>query len=84
MRAVDDGPGIANVELAMQPGYSTASEEIRELGFGAGMGLKNIERCVDEVSLESAPGKGTQLEMKIHLQAEETFGELHHPQDKET
>jgi CBS domain-containing protein/anti-sigma regulatory factor (Ser/Thr protein kinase) len=84
MRAVDDGPGIANVELAMQPGYSTASEEIRELGFGAGMGLKNIERCVDEVSLESTLGQGTRLEMKIHLQAKETFGELRHSQDKET
>ena len=48
------------------------------------MGLKNIERCVDEVSLESALGQGTRLEMKILLQAKETFGELHHFQDKET
>ena len=75
MRAVDDGPGIADVELAMQPGYSTAPEEIREMGFGAGMGLKNIERCVDEISLESTLGKGTRLEMKIHLQATEIFRE---------
>jgi len=84
MRAVDDGPGIEDVELAMQPGYSTASEEIRELGFGAGMGLKNIERCVDEMSLESTLGKGTRLEVEIRLQAEETFGESHHSQGKET
>jgi anti-sigma regulatory factor (Ser/Thr protein kinase) len=51
----------------LQPGYSTASEEIRELGFGAGMGLKNIQRCVDEMLLESVPGQGTRLEMKIYL-----------------
>lgn len=67
MEAIDDGPGIADIELAMTPGYSTASEEIRELGFGAGMGLKNIERCVDKMLLESTPGKGTRLEMGIYL-----------------
>jgi CBS domain-containing protein/anti-sigma regulatory factor (Ser/Thr protein kinase) len=78
MEAVDDGPGIENIELAMKSGYSTATEEIRELGFGAGMGLKNIERCVDEMSLDSTPGKGTRLAMKIQLQAEETFRETNH------
>ncbi|MCD6291645.1 MAG: CBS domain-containing protein [Anaerolineae bacterium] len=67
MEAVDDGPGIENVDLAMQPGYSTAPEEIRELGFGAGMGLRNIQRCVDELSLESTPGVGTRLKMHIYL-----------------
>ena len=67
MEAIDDGPGIADIELAMTPGYSTATEEIRELGFGAGMGLKNIERCVDKMLLESTPGKGTRLEMGIYL-----------------
>jgi anti-sigma regulatory factor (Ser/Thr protein kinase)/predicted transcriptional regulator len=71
----DDGPGIANVEQAMKPGYSTASEEIRELGFGAGMGLANIARCVDSMKLESVLGKGTKLKMKISLESKDTLGE---------
>jgi anti-sigma regulatory factor (Ser/Thr protein kinase) len=78
METVDDGPGIENIELAMKVGYSTASEEIRELGFGAGMGLKNIERCVDEMVLESTLGQGTKLTMNIRLQPEETFRETKH------
>ncbi len=69
MEAIDDGPGIEDTELAMRPGYSTATEEVREMGFGAGMGLTNIQRCVDEMSLESTPGNGSRLEMKIFLQA---------------
>lgn len=60
----DDGPGIEDVELAMQPGYSTATDEIRELGFGAGMGLKNIQRCVDEMEIQSTPSRGSKLVMK--------------------
>lgn len=75
MQAIDNGPGIENVELAMQAGYSTATEEIRELGFGAGMGLINIQRCVDKMTLESAPGRGTKLDMKIYLQPNESFRE---------
>ncbi len=71
----DDGPGIANVEQAMKPGYSTATEEIRELGFGAGMGLANIARCVDSMKLESVLGKGTRLKMKINLDRQEILGE---------
>jgi CBS domain-containing protein/anti-sigma regulatory factor (Ser/Thr protein kinase) len=67
----DDGPGIDDVELVMQPGYSTATEEIRELGFGAGMGLVNMKRCVDEMKLESTPGKGSRLKMKIKLESQE-------------
>ncbi|WP_299024660.1 CBS domain-containing protein [uncultured Thermanaerothrix sp.] len=63
----DYGPGIRDVELAMQPGYSTASEKVREMGFGAGMGLVNIKRCVDWMKLESEWGKGTRLRMKIYL-----------------
>lgn len=67
METVDEGPGIEDIELAMQPGYSTASDKVREMGFGAGMGLKNIERCVDEMQLESIPGYGDRLVMKpIH------------------
>ncbi len=71
----DDGPGIEDVELAMKPGYSTATEEIRELGFGAGMGLVNIARCVDNMVLESENGKGTRLRMKIFLHKEESLSE---------
>src|SRR5690554_1139625 len=51
--ATDRGPGIKNIDLAMKAGYSTASEKIRELGFGAGMGLPNIKRCADEFNIES-------------------------------
>lgn len=68
IEALDDGPGIEDIELAMQPGYTTASEEIRALGFGAGFGLSNIKRCVDKMWLESEPGQGTRLEMWIYLQ----------------
>jgi CBS domain-containing protein/anti-sigma regulatory factor (Ser/Thr protein kinase) len=77
MVASDEGPGIENVELAMKPGYSTATEETRELGFGAGMGLPNIARCVDSVVLESSTEKGTRLKMKIFLDTDEGFGERH-------
>jgi len=69
--ATDEGPGIEDINLALQPGFSTATEEIRELGFGAGMGLSNIMRCVDHLNLESTPGQGTRLEMKIFLLPEE-------------
>jgi CBS domain-containing protein/anti-sigma regulatory factor (Ser/Thr protein kinase) len=71
--AYDDGPGIKDVELAMRPGYSTATEAIRELGFGAGMGLVNIQRCVDNMQLESTWEKGTRLRMRIFLQKQESF-----------
>lgn len=72
IRAIDDGPGIEDVDLAMKPGYSTASEAVREMGFGAGMGLVNIQRCVDKMTLESTPGKGTRLEMRIYLDKHNT------------
>lgn len=71
----DTGPGIEDVKLAMQPGYSTATEEIRELGFGAGMGLINISRCVDEMDLQSEIGKGTHLTLKFNLKGEDIMGE---------
>lgn len=71
----DDGPGIEDVDLAMRPGYSTANDDVRELGFGAGMGLVNIQRCVDSMRLESIVNKGTNLKMKIFLPKEETMGE---------
>lgn len=66
VRVVDHGPGIPDIELAMQPGYSTAPDFIRELGFGAGMGLRNIKNCTDEMNLESCVGKGTTLEFCIY------------------
>ena len=61
--AHDDGPGIPDVERARQPGYSTATERVREMGFGAGMGLTNIERCTDNLEMWSAVGVGTRVEM---------------------
>jgi len=63
----DTGPGIADINLAMQDGYSTASQQIRELGFGAGMGLSNMKRNSDEMKIDSAPRKGTTVTMKIHI-----------------
>ena len=71
----DEGPGIADVNQALQPGFSTATEEIREMGFGAGMGLVNISRCVDEMDLQSEFGSGTHLTMKIFLEGEDIVGE---------
>jgi CBS domain-containing protein/anti-sigma regulatory factor (Ser/Thr protein kinase) len=72
---IDDGPGIKDINLAMKPGYSTATEEIRELGFGAGMGLVNINRCVDSMKLESTYGKGTRLRIKLFLNPDDPVGE---------
>jgi CBS domain-containing protein/anti-sigma regulatory factor (Ser/Thr protein kinase) len=65
--ALDRGPGIADVEQAMQPGFSTASEWIREMGFGAGIGLNNIKKCADEMNLRSTLGVGTRLQIIIYL-----------------
>ncbi len=65
----DRGPGISNVDLAMQEGYSTASQDVRELGFGAGMGLPNMKRYSDSFKLESTVGKGTTVTMVINIPA---------------
>ena len=59
----DRGPGIPDLALAMQEGYSTASEQARNLGFGAGMGLPNMKRYADELAIETAPGVGTTVRM---------------------
>lgn len=59
--ACDRGPGIENIELAMKKGYSTAPQNVRELGFGAGMGLPNIKRCSDEFTIESEYKSHTKL-----------------------
>lgn len=61
----DEGEGIADVEQAMQEGFSTASEEIREMGFGAGMGLPNIKKNADQFRLHSVVGQGTTLEITV-------------------
>ncbi len=66
----DVGQGIPDIELAMQEGYSTAPPEIREMGFGAGMGLSNIKKCSDELIIESQPGVGTVLKVRLYLDRE--------------
>ena len=63
----DEGPGIANVELAMQEGFSTAPDNIRSLGFGAGMGLPNMKRYSDEMNIETQLGKGTCITMRVNF-----------------
>lgn len=62
----DSGPGISDIDLAMQEGYSTAPDNIRSLGFGAGMGLPNMKRYTDEMKVESEIGKGTTVYMTIY------------------
>jgi anti-sigma regulatory factor (Ser/Thr protein kinase) len=61
----DEGPGIEDIDKAMEEGFSTASEAVRQMGFGAGMGLPNIKKNVDEMILTSIPGSGTCLKMKV-------------------
>ena len=61
----DHGPGIPDVNLAMQEGYSTAPETIRSLGFGAGMGLPNMKRYTDDLKIDTVPGQGTAITMKV-------------------
>ena len=67
LEIADEGPGIPDIEQALQEGYSTASDEMRELGFGFGMGLPNMKRNSDEFSIESEVGKGTRVFAKIKL-----------------
>ena len=66
IKAKDEGPGIPDIKLAMQEGYSTAPSNIREMGFGAGMGLPNIERCSDQLEITSEVNQGTQLTAIIY------------------
>ncbi len=63
----DTGPGIPDVEQAMQEGYSTAREEVRSLGFGAGMGLPNMKRYTDEMRIDTVVGQGTTITMKVNI-----------------
>jgi anti-sigma regulatory factor (Ser/Thr protein kinase) len=67
VEVADEGPGIPDIELAMQPGYSTASDEMREMGFGYGLGLPNIKKNSDVFSLQSEVGRGTRLHSIIRL-----------------
>ena len=67
MILVDKGPGIEDIELAMKAGYSTAPDNIRSLGFGAGMGLPNMKRYSDELKIESKVGVGTTVRMKVYI-----------------
>ena len=67
VEVADQGPGIPDIELAMQPGYSTATDEMREMGFGYGLGLPNIKKNSDVFSLQSEVGKGTTVCSKIRL-----------------
>ena len=65
---VDHGPGIPDVALAMEEGYSTAPDNVRQLGFGAGMGLPNIKKYTDEMVIETEVGRGTTIHLKVYAQ----------------
>jgi anti-sigma regulatory factor (Ser/Thr protein kinase) len=68
MVLTDKGPGIPDIELAMQAGYSTAPDKVRSLGFGAGMGLPNMKKYSDEMDIETELGVGTTVTMSVRLQ----------------
>lgn len=63
----DKGPGIKNIELAMSEGYSTAPDEVRSLGFGAGMGLPNMKKYSDDFAIQSTVGVGTRVDMRVRF-----------------
>ena len=65
--AADIGPGIPDIEKALQEGYSTATPFIREMGFGAGLGLSNMKKAADEMVIESVVGEGTTVKMKFRI-----------------
>lgn len=65
----DTGPGIPDVDLAMREGYSTAPDDIRALGFGAGMGLPNMKRYTDTFRIDTVPGEGTTITMTVNIGA---------------
>ena len=67
MILTDHGPGIANIDQAMQEGFSTAPDNVRSLGFGAGMGLPNMKRYTDDMQIESVVGEGTTITMTVLL-----------------
>jgi anti-sigma regulatory factor (Ser/Thr protein kinase) len=63
----DSGPGIPDIEKAMEEGYSTATPQVREMGFGAGMGLSNMKKNTDSMKISSIPGEGTVVELVNHI-----------------
>jgi len=65
VEAIDEGPGIEDIELAMQEGWSTATPQVREMGFGAGMGLGNMKKYSDAFHIDSKPGVGTCVKMQV-------------------
>jgi CBS domain-containing protein/anti-sigma regulatory factor (Ser/Thr protein kinase) len=67
VEAIDKGPGIPDIEQALKPGFSTAPDWVRELGFGAGMGLPNIKKCTDYFKIQSKLGEGTKLEFVVNI-----------------
>lgn len=71
LEILDEGPGIPDLELAFQEGYTTATDEMRELGFGFGMGLPNMKKNSDELKIETEVGKGTSVFARIRLDAHE-------------
>ena len=64
---IDHGPGIADVEKAMQAGYSTAPDQVRSLGFGAGMGLPNMKKYSDQMEIDTRIGEGTKITMTVYI-----------------
>jgi anti-sigma regulatory factor (Ser/Thr protein kinase) len=73
----DSGPGIEDISRAMEEGYSTASEHVREMGFGAGMGLANIKKNSDRMQINSIPGKGTTVELLTFINKPEKTSAAH-------
>ena len=67
IRLIDHGPGIPDVDQAMEEGFSTAGDVARDLGFGAGMGLPNMKRCSDDMQIDTQVGVGTTVTMMIHI-----------------
>ncbi|MBN1117704.1 MAG: ATP-binding protein [Bacteroidales bacterium] len=67
IKFIDEGPGIHDIDLAMQEGFSTATESVRQMGFGAGMGLPNIKKNVDELQISSVVNKGTTVELTTYI-----------------
>jgi serine/threonine-protein kinase RsbT len=70
IRFVDEGPGIPDIEMAMKEGFSTASSTVREMGFGAGMGLPNMKKNADDLQISSEVGKGTEVQITMFFKKE--------------
>lgn len=77
--AIDDGPGIADIDAALEEGYTTANEWIKSLGFGAGMGLTNIRRVADEFNIDSTLGRGTRVHAMVRLRDPRQSGKREEP-----